>query len=242
MDSDDTLSTGIVYEEGIKLSRNYSSRTESQSNELYKLIQDAAIEAQNPQSRESDKALEFLTFAFTPLVKKTASKIYPHLVRFAEYDDVLQETYSLFITLVYSYNPSIASFPYYIQKMLPQQVRAWSQKARKKFSASIDFVVIDNLIADPLLDGKDAVYARYHTSILAQEYEDFILSRAEKKAKSVTVKEVCYNYFLGKETCVQISERLGISYHAVYEVIKRLEKEIRRFLEEESLAGLYQGE
>jgi RNA polymerase sigma factor (sigma-70 family) len=228
---------GTVYEKGVELSRNFKKRTSEQTSELYRLIKQAVMDAQDPQHPESDKALLFITVLFDPLVKKVSSRIYPFVSKYEEFEDVLQETYAAFINLVYQYNPLISSFPYYVNNMLPKQVKAWSQKTRKKASSPIDVTIVDNRLVDPMMDSKDTVYDKYNGLILEKEYEEFILKRAEKKAKSGTVKEVCYSYFLGGDTCSQIAERLNISYHAVYEVIKRIEKELRKFLEEDSFTG-----
>lgn len=237
-----TSSTGVqstndLYNEGINLSKNYGSRTKEQAAYLYSLIQSAVISAQDTTNPESDSALKFIMYVFTPLIKKTAAKVYPHVSKFEEFDDVMQETYCHFLNLVYSYNPSIATFPYFINKMLSQQVRAWSQKKRKGYCSPVDISVMSNTIVDYMFGDNNAVFDYYHNSMLEQEYEDFILLKAEKKSKSCTVKQVCFNYFLGKKTCTEIAADLGISYHAVYEVIKRIEKELKDFLENESIIG-----
>ncbi len=217
---------------GIKLSKNFETRSCEETQELYNMIKDSVSCAQDPQNTDSDKALAFIVFIFDPLIRKIASKIYPHVRDYEEYEDTLQETYVTFIHLVYGYNPNISTFPYYIRNMLPRRVKAWSQKTRKKSSYPVDVAIVDSTFADPSMDNRDGVYDRYNSLIFQREYEQFILKRAEKKAKSDTVKEVCYNYFLGHKSCRQISVGLGVSYHAVYEVIGRLRRELEVFLKE----------
>ncbi len=226
------------YKRGINLSKNFQVRTSEETTELYALIKEAVLLAQDPQNMNADESLAFVIYIFDPLIRKVASKIYPHIKDYEEYDDTLQETYVTFIHLVYGYDPNIATFPYYVRNMLPRQVRAWSQRTRKKSSCPVDMIIVDNKLVDPTLNKQDAVYDRYNSLIFEKEYEDFILQRAKKKAKSDTVKEVCYNYFLGKLTCSQIADKLGISYHAVYEVIQRINKELKVFLSENSFTGI----
>lgn len=233
MDNQYHTSTALAevnYDRGVLLSKSFETRTNDETYELYSLIKESVLCAQDPQNENSDKALAFVTYIFDPLIRKVAAKIYPHVKNYEEFEDTLQETYVTFINLVYGYDPNIATFPYYIGNMLPRQVKAWSQKTRKKSSIPVDVVIVDNKIADPIMDHKDAVYERYNNYILEKEYEEFILQRAEKKAKSSTVREVCYNYFLGSKSCSAIAQDLSISYHAVYEVVGRIRRELEVFL------------
>jgi RNA polymerase sigma factor (sigma-70 family) len=225
-----------MFEKGVRLSKSFNTRTQDETYELYDLIKDAVLCAQNPQNMDSDKALQFVVQAFDPLIRKVASRIYLHVKDFEEFEDTLQEAYVTFINLVYGYDPNIATFPYYIRNMLPRQVKAWSQKTRKRTSTPVDVVIVDNALVDPAYDNKDSVYERYNSMIFQKEYEDFILERAEKKAKSDTVKEVCYNYFLGAKSCSTIAMDLGISYHAVYEVLQRVKRELQDFMQDSCFA------
>lgn len=221
------------FDKSAKLSRNFETRTAIETQELYETIKSAVICAQDPQNEDSDKALAFIVYVFNPLIKKIASKIYLYIKDYEEYEDTLQETYAIFIKLVYGYNPMIATFPYYIRDMLPRQVKAWSQRTKKKSQFPLDTLVVNQFLADPLMSTQDNVYSRHNSYVLHQEYEEFIKKRAEKKTiKTSTVKEVCYNYFLGHSTCTEISKKLGISYHAVYEVIHRIRDELKIFLED----------
>jgi predicted DNA-binding protein YlxM (UPF0122 family) len=53
-----------------------------------------------------------------------------------------------------------------------------------------------------------------------------------KKSRSDTNKTVCTDYFLGSKSCGEIAENLDISYQAVYEIIKKIKKELRDHLHE----------
>lgn len=223
-----------TFTKGAKLSRSFETRTQVETQELYDTIKNAVLCSQNPQNADSDKALQFIVFVFDPLIKKIASKLYLYIKDYEEYEDILQETYATFIRLVYGYNPSISAFPYYIRNMLPRQVKAWSQRTKKRSYFPIDTVIVDNALADPHLNTKDNVYDRYNSYIVDGEIEEFILQRAEKKAKSDTVREVCYNYFLGGMTCTTLAKKLNISYHAVYEIINRIKAELQIFVQESS--------
>lgn len=220
------------FEQGLNLSRNFKQRTKQETTHLYSLIQWAVLEAQDPQSKNSEASLAFITSVFEPLIRKVATRIYPQIYKHEEFNDILQETYVTFLQLVYAYDPVISSFPYYVSKMLPQQVKAWSNRVSKRTASPIDITILENYLTDPLLEDKSKSSSRYESYVLMQEYEEFILLRAQKKAKSDTVKQVCYDYFLGGKTCSEIAEERNISYHAVYEVIKRIERELRKFLQD----------
>jgi DNA-directed RNA polymerase specialized sigma24 family protein len=179
-----SFNLGTKLDRGISLSRNFKTRSKEQTSELYILIQNAVLEAQDPQNELADNSLQFIVLVFEPLIKKIATKIYPQVSKHEEFEDILQETYVTFLGLLYAYNPLIASFPYYINKMLPQQVKAWGQKVKKKWSPPVDIVTVDNLLIDPFSNNRDKSYDRYHSYILIQEYETFILERAKKPAKS----------------------------------------------------------
>lgn len=232
-----TTSTG-VYTQGCKISKNYENRTAQETTTLYTTIQDAVALVQFYEGKDaSAEPLSFLTEVFKPLIIKSANIVHKYIYKHEQLDDVIQQSYLYFIELVYNYDPSISQFSYYIKSMLERQLRAWSKKQTKHLPVSIDVSIINNLLVDPSLCDVDTVYLKFNELILKDELNNFMEERANRKARSSTVKEVCYKYFLGTHSCKQIAEELSISYHAVYEVIKRIEKEYRVFLEQNSLIG-----
>jgi RNA polymerase sigma factor (sigma-70 family) len=232
-----TTSTG-EYAESCAISKNYQKRTQAQSATLYSTIQDAVETGQVFKGQvESDEPLLFLTEVFKPLILKSASIVHKFVYKHEQLDDVIQQGYVQFLELVYAYDPSISQFSYYIKSMLERQLRAWSKKQSRYTVTSMDSSIINNILVDPSLCDMHTVYIQFNELILRDEMQDFMEERANRKARSATVKEVCYKYFLGTHSCKKIAEELDISYHAVYEVIKRIEKEYRVFLEQNSLIG-----
>jgi len=174
---------------------------------------------------------------FKPLILKSAAIVHRFIYKHEELNDVIQQGYLQFIELTYAYDPSISQFSYYIKSMLERQLRAWSKKQSRYVATAMDSAIINNILVDPALCDRNTVYLQFNELILMDEMQDFMKARANKKARSATVREVCYKYFLGTHSCKKIAEELDISYHAVYEVIKRIEKEYRIFLEQNSLIG-----
>lgn len=232
------LLTTEQLEESCELSKNHTTRTKSQSSTLYCTIQAAVALVQHYRgSDESAEPLSFLTVIFEPLIKDSAYNVYKFSNQREEYDDILQQCYLFFIELVYAYDSSISQFAYFVKSMLQRQLNAWSKKQAKKFAPSIDSEIVNNTLVDPSLCDANTVYLKFNEAILKKEMDEFMEIRANKKARSITVKTVCYKYFMGTHTCKQISEELEISYHAVYEVIKRIERDYREFLKEHSIIG-----
>lgn len=222
--------TTQLYKEGLALSKSYQTRTKEQDTELYSIIQFASNSILENENRALvDRSLQFLVLVFEPLIKKFASYYYSQVSSDEEYDDVLQEIYATFLTLIYKYNPERASFSYYINDMLPRHMCTWVQKTRLRH-------IIDNNglededVCDPYLKDESSVYTHFNSYILEKEYETFIKARAVKNVRSNTVPEVCYNYFLNKKTCSEIAHDLGISYQAVREVINKIKVELKEFL------------
>jgi len=232
------LLTTEQLDESYKLSRNHATRTKAESSTLYCTIQEAVSQAQYyKDSDDSNESLTFLTIVFEPLIKDSAKNVHKYAQQREDYDDILQQCYVFFIELIYAYDSNISQFAYYVKSMLERQLRAWSKKQSKRFTPAIDSEIINNLLVDPSMCDSDTVYIKFNERILKQELDLFMQLRASRKARSATVKTVCYKYFLGTHTCKQIAEELNISYHAVYEVIKRIERDYKDFLEQHSIIG-----
>ena len=74
------------YRRGVNLSKNFQARTSEETTELYVLIKEAVLSAQDPQNLNADESLAFVIFIFDPLIRKVASKIYPHIKDYEEFD------------------------------------------------------------------------------------------------------------------------------------------------------------
>lgn len=223
----------------LQISRNFDSRSAEDTKKLYKIIQSAAKIAQDTSNKNSDAALQFLVELYNPLIKKVATRLFLGLGYFTEYIDILQEAYVIFIQLLEKYDASVASFSYYVGVMLPQRMNRW---AEKEYAYMANNVITDTKefpIIDPITGDTDSVSNYLDSYVVMQEYSDFIKKRAERISRSDTVRVVCYDYFLGSRTCSQISQSLGISYHAVYEIIGKIKKELKVFFNESHFSGYW---
>ena len=219
-----------IYEEGISISRKYKSRQDATTERLYDIIKKAIILVQAGSNGEREEASAFLARLYRPHVRKVAKKVYRNLKGIVEYTDVLQEAYTLFLVLLEKYNSDISAFSYYIGKMLPAHLSRWAEKEIFQSSFNITTDMKEYAVADPTLGDRDLVDAYLNSYVFTQEYENFIMDRAEKHSRSNTGKVVCHRFFLGGSSCSVIAKDLGISYHAVYEIIGRIKDELKEFL------------
>ena len=226
-----------IYEEGISISRNFEKREKIDTQKLYDLIASTVVKYQLGNHKEREKALVFLTNAFAPLLKKTASRLYNNLKNTHDYFDILQETHTMFYSLLGRYNQSRSAFSYYIGVMLPQHMNRWAERELLHNRVNAPVNTEDYAIVDPSYNSAEAVHDHLNSIVLTHEYQDFIRQRALRHSRSKTVSEVCNRYFLGSDTCSEISKDLGISYHAVYEIIGKIKKEIQVFFQFSTFSG-----
>lgn len=221
-----------VYEEAVRLSRNFNSRSVEETKQLYSTIQDAVALAQIKEGKESELAMNFLLEVYEPYVKKIAGRYFPYVETPIEFDDVFQEVCVIFLLLTYKYNKDISSFSYYINLMLPQYMNVWMQKVNSSSTTPVDIKVIESTLCHPAFDTAEKVFDYFNGLIFEKEYTAFIQKRSEKSSRSSTVKEVCQRIFLGNTTCSELADELNISYHAVYEIINKIKKELVLFFNE----------
>lgn len=229
----------IDFEAAIRLSRNFDARSPEDTKKLYKIIQDAVELAQKNDSKDSADALTFLVELYDPLIKKIVSRLFLGLGYFTEYVDILQEAYTIFIQLLYKYDSTVSSFSYYMGTMLSQRMNRWAEKEYAYSAANIVTDTKEYIVIDPTLHDSASVGNYLDSYVLLQEYVEFIEKRASRNSRSDTVKVVCYNYFLGSKTCSQIAKDLDISYHAVYEIIGKLKKELHSFFNSNKFSGYW---
>ncbi len=228
-----------LFSEGVSISRNFEGRSINDTTQLYEIIKVAVSLAQDPtQGIRHKRAVDFLAKIFQPFIKKWSSKVYQNLKGIVDYADVLQESYALFFTLLERYNSSISQFSYYISIMLPQHLNRWAEKEIIYKNVNISVNIKDFDLVDPNLGTSKLVEDYLLSFVLTGEYIEFILQRAEKQSRSTTVKEVCNKFFLGKSTCSEIARELGISYHAVYEIIGKIKVELIGFFYKNAFSGI----
>lgn len=225
--------TKLDYKKAIKSSRNFNNRSQEETRKLYQNIQKAVVLA----LKEDNNAIDFLVEIYEPYIKKIAGKYYTYVSNRMDYNDVLQETFVMFLTLLYRYNKDIASFSYYIKMLLPQHMYVWVEKVNIDKSIPIDVGTIENTLPHPEFDDTHKVYSYFDSRIVEDEYIEFILKRSEKSSRSPTVKAVCLKIFLGSTTCSELSKELGITYHAVYEIVNKIKKELQYFFHDNAFSG-----
>lgn len=216
------------YSDAIVLSRNFNNRSVIETKKLYQTIQKAVSTVQTHGDSIEDDT-EFLTKVYEPYIKKVTGKFYPYVDSKVEFADALQEAYAIFLMLIYKYDKSVSSFSYYINLMLPKHVYVWVQKINSQKYVAVDINSVEDTLYHLEIDDADRMYDYFNSKILEKEYIAFIENRSTKSNRSNTVREVCNKIFLGDTTCSDLAGQLNISYHAVYEIINKIKKELRFF-------------
>jgi len=231
------MKSQATYEEGMHISRNFENRAEKDTKKLYEIIKQAIYVFREGSPRDREKATEFLADLYEPYIRKISNKLYRNLHGAQDYTDILQETYAMFLTLLNRYNPEVSAFTYYIGVMLPQHMNRWAEKEMLYNSVNMPVDITEYTLTDPSFKNADVVFEYLNAYVLTREYKEFIIKRAKRQSRSGTVSEVCYRYFLGSDSCSEIARDLGISYHAVYEIIGKIKKELQQFFYNSSFSG-----
>ena len=209
-----------------------SNRTILERERMFFYIQQLTREAVSDDEKLSRRSIEYLTWVCNPKIKKVAGYVYKQSAAFLEYEDVLQETYLNFLSLIRKYDESRSSFLYFISYNLPAYMSIWKQKMRPdKVVGGKTFmeVALDSETQEAILcptfdlSESDDVFI----GIMFQKaYIEFIQERSERPSRSGTLKTVCEDFFLGHKTCTEIAKECNISYHAVYDIIQKIKVEL----------------
>ena len=212
----------------VKLSKSYKSRSKEESECLYSYIQSLLEDVNNGKEKEIKSAIDDLLLLFKPIILKFSSYYYPKVKDQLDYDDVLQEGYCIFISCCYNYNKELSSFPYYIKDNFPRYFHSWAKGVWKQADKINDEPFVDQ--PHPMFDDDDKVFSRLLEELFKREYTDFIIKLSNKYSKTDTYKTVCDEYFLGGRSCKDIAESLNISYHAVYDCIGKIKRDLNYFI------------
>lgn len=212
----------------LDLSRNYQTRSQDESQYLYSYINLLVRDSKGEDDRLAKDALSELVTLFKPKILKCFDRYYRYVVEYVDADDFLQEAHALFIACVINYDPEQSSFLYYVKEVYPRQVWSWVEKTFKTHRVLTELGEVE--LPHPQYDTDDKVFSRLMENTYTTEYVDFIHAVADRGSKTDTLKAVCYDYFLGTKTCRQLSEELSISYHAVYDYISKIKKELNYHL------------
>jgi len=225
----------LSYADGLKLSRSFHFRNKYQTLLLQEFIHKAVKTVQDTSVPEEEckKALDFLVKAYEPFILLVARTILSEMSFPDEYADMKQYVYEAFILLVYRYNQSCSSFSYYIKKFLKMYTKEYIKKFLSYYGPSeivVDSITI-SLMQSPFQHmNSESIHNISIGNILQQEYVKFIVQRANISSRRNTIREVCYRFFLGNDSCSQISQDLGITYTAVYQIIIKIKSELAEYL------------
>lgn len=212
----------------VKLSKNFKSRSKEESECLYSYIQSLLDDVKDGTEKAKKEAIDDLIILFNPIILKFSSLYYSKVKDQYEYEDVLQEGYCIFIACCYSYRKELSSFPYYIKDNFPRYFHSWAKNVWKQSDRINDEPFTDT--AHPLFDDDDKVFSRLLEDLFKREYVAFITNLSNKYSKTDTYKTVCDDYFLGGKSCKDIADSLNISYHAVYDCIGKIKRDLNYFI------------
>ena len=212
----------------IELSRSYKTRTQEESNYLYSYISFLVRDAKSTDDKLAKEALTELILLFKPKIYDTTRQYFKYVKDYMEIEDFMQESHAIFIALVIKYDPTIASFLYYVKEMYPRYVWSWVEKTFRDHRHLTELGDLD--VPHPDYDTDDKVFSRLMANTYEQEFIDFIENIAKKETKTPTLRAVCTKYFLGTTTCRDLAAELGISYHAVYDYISKIKRELNYHL------------
>lgn len=226
------------YTKGLKISRNHKKRKLEETEELYAIIKQAVKKARDKESKDTEKAMQFLIELYTPFISSIAFSLFKKVSGSSEFEDVKQEICLNFISLVNKYDETKSEFSYYIHKMLPRYMIKWINKEMMYNSHMAPFTYNTDLFQDNI-DSSMSVEDYLDSHIINKEYIEFIKKKSNERSKSKTNKEVCLNYFLGPDSISTIAKRLDISYHAVYQKINSIKEDTKEFFHENIFCGYY---
>ena len=222
-----------------KLSKNYKSRSAEESQCLYSYIQSLLDDVNGKDKALVSDAINDLIILFTPLILKFSSYYYTKVKDQYEYDDVLQEGYCIFIACIYNYNKELSVFPHYIKDNYPRCFNTWVRNVWKQSDPISDAPFTD--MAHPHLDDDDKVFSNFLADLYDREFREFITQLSNKYSKTDTHKIVCEEYFLGFSTCLEIATKLNISYHAVYDCIRKIKRDLNYYIKNNKNFNFYFG-
>lgn len=189
-------------------------------------------------------ARDALCLLFFPLILKTSvnmyfkyvSGYYPRCVP----SDIFQEAYIIFLEMIDRYNSDRAVFPHYVNVMLKKYLYVYTMKTLSYLSKTSTRMVPNSQAMDRHCISEHKFMLNVLADIVYNDYIDLITIIKNEKSKSIkTMTKICDNIFLGSKDCSQIAKELGITYHAVYEIEKRIQKRIADMINSNKFSTYY---
>jgi len=222
----------------MSISRNHKNRTCDESTALFDYISLLVEEAKGEDDKIARDAMNQLLMLFKPKIFSLVKEHYPEVASICEFDDFMQDCYLQFVSLVHNYNPELSRFPNYIKTMMTYCIKSQVKSCRKNYKRFGNSVNIDDVeIAES--DDSSSAMTQLLRTMYNKEYEEFIKNYANKRSKTNTLRTVCYRYFLSDEKCKDIAASLGIRYHAVYDCISKIKKELNYHLKHSDMFDFY---
>lgn len=226
-------------EEYLRISKDYKSRSKEETECLYAYIASLLDDVNGGNEKDISDAINDLIVLFKPIILKFSSYYYSKVKEQYEYDDVVQEGYLLFISCIYNYNKELSAFPHYIKDNYPKYFYTWAKNIWK-YSDKISDAPFDDMV-HPHYDEDDKVFSRLLEDLYAREYTQFITNLSQKYSKTDTHRIVCEDYFLGNRSCLDIATELNISYHAVYDCIRKIKRDFNYYIKNNKNFDCYFG-
>lgn len=220
-----------------KLSQGYKTRSKEDTQRLYEYIEGLALTAQDVDNPDSKKAMEDLLTMFKPKICRIVKNYFNVVKDYCELDDFLQESYCIFIALVYAFDPTRSYFLHYINEYLHNKIRNWAEKVVKQ-NHFITLIGFDD-VEEYGQTHRDGIFSQLLKDMYDDEYLDFIQRLSTKRTKTKTLQVICRDYFLGTKKCQVIADDLGITYHAVYDYITKIKRELNHYLKTDDKFDFY---
>jgi len=199
-----------------------------QKKELYAYIQEQVF-----RSKEGNSvATRILYHFFQKLMLRDCWRLYErHGLRYYPryaFEDVWQDSYFIFISMIDHYDENKSLFHYYIWKnfnkrvysLIMKQLRYIQQTSvRLNGNRTIDFMYGH---ADSFMDviAQKNIVTEMHT----------LLSQIKEKAKSETTRQICDNIIFGQLSIRDLAKQNNVSYHAVYQTYESIQSILANYI------------
>ncbi len=190
-------------------------------------------------------ARDTLCLLFFPLILKLSLNMYfkygkIYYPKFVP-SDVFQEAYLIFLKLLNKFDlKRSVAFSHYVNVMLKKYLYSYVMNVVKNLSKeSVRMIANSQAFDRHCLTGH-----RFVLNVLADiVYKDFIelinIIKNKKCKASKTYQVICDDIFLGSKETSQVAKELGITYHAVYEIEKRIQKQIADMINSNKFSTCY---
>jgi hypothetical protein len=205
----------------IKLAR--TKKDKKQKEKLYQIISVFAFQAKDG----SKNAQTVLFHVYYPLIAVATRQIYNNLAKCyyprITISDLFQDSCELFFLLIQDYNSDRASFTHYVNIMLYKRLHQRTTKEIVRLQREKLFApTADSQIVDMSFREKDPLLGAIIQKDLLQEIHTGIQKRINGGRRTSKTPELVYKEIIfGLETCSSLSKKLGISYHAVHEILDK---------------------